>query len=67
MKSTTRQALAWGLVWKDPKEFLISTKLRGASSHFRFDHFYIVDFHSALSARPRKGRLKIYNGQNKSG
>ena len=61
IKSTTHQALAWGLVWKDPKGFLISTKFRGASSHFRFDHFYIADFHSALSARPREKAEWIYN------
>ena len=48
MKSTTHHALAWRSVWKDPKGFLILTKFRGASSHFRFDLFYIVDFHSAL-------------------
>ena len=46
---TTHHALAWGLVWKDPKWFLISTKFRGASGHFRFDLFNIVDFHSAHS------------------
>ena len=47
--STTHQALAWGLVWKDSKGFFISTKFKGASGHFRFDLFYIVDFHSAHS------------------
>ena len=49
IKSTTHQALARELVWKDPKGFLILTKFRGASGHFRFDLFYIVDFHSALT------------------
>ena len=49
MKSTTHHALAWRLVWEDPKGFLIWTKFSGASSHFRFDLFYIVDFHSAHS------------------
>ena len=49
IKSTTHHALAWLLVWKDQKGFLISTKFRGASGHFRFDLFYIVDFHSAHS------------------
>ena len=49
IKSGTHQALALGLAWKDPKEFLILTKFRCASSHFRLEHFYIVDFHSALS------------------
>ena len=47
--SPTRQASAWGLVWRNPKGFLISTMFRGSSNHFRFDHFYIVDFHSALT------------------
>ena len=47
--SPTRQASAWGLVWRNPKGFLISTKFRGSSSHFRFDQFHIVDFHSALT------------------
>ena len=49
MKSITHHAIAWGLVSKDPKGFLISTKFRGASGHFRFDLFHIVDFHSAHS------------------
>ena len=71
MKSTTHQALAWGLVYKDPKGFLISTQFRGASSHFRFDHFYIVDFHSTFSRgraerRPSEN-LQCSNGQNGSG
>ena len=48
IKTLTHQALAWGLVWKEPKEFSILTKFWGAS-HFCFDHFYIVDFHSSLS------------------
>ena len=47
--SPTHQASAWGSIWRDLKEFLISTKFRGSSSHFRFDHFYIVYFHSALT------------------
>ena len=38
---------------------------RGSSSHFRFDHFYIVDFHSALttqvSVQKSEGWVKIYN------
>ena len=33
--------LAFGLVWKNPKGFLISTKFRGSSCHFHFGHFYI--------------------------
>ena len=40
----TRHASALRLVWKNPKGFLISAKFRGSSSHFRFDHFYIVYF-----------------------
>ena len=51
--SPTRQASAWGLVWRNPKGFLISTMFRGSSSHFRFDHFYIVDFHSTLTFQDR--------------
>ena len=63
-KSPTHQASAWGLVWRDPKGFLISTNFRGSSSHFCFDHFYIVDFHSALTFAKRDLRredwVKIY-------
>ena len=63
--SPTRQASAWGLVWKNPKGFLISIKFRGSSSHFRFDHFYSVDFHSALTSQVSVWKsedwLKIYN------
>ena len=47
------------------KWFLISIKFRGSSSHFRFDHFYSVDFHSALTSQvsvwKSEGWLKIYN------
>ena len=43
----THQASAKGLVWRNQKGFLTSTKFRGSSSHFHFDHFYIVYFHSA--------------------
>ena len=61
----THQASAWGLVWRNPKGFLISTKFRGSSSHFRFDHFYIVYFHSAPTFLDwdlrSKGWVKIYN------
>ena len=45
----THQASAEGLVWRNQKWFFISTKFRGSSSHFGFDHFYIVYFHSALT------------------
>ena len=48
IKSPTHQALAWGLVLEDPNGFLIFIKFRGASGHFRFDHFHIVKFHSAF-------------------
>ena len=62
--STTHHASVWGLVWRDPKGFLISTNFRGSSSHFCFDHFYIVDFHSALTFAKRDLRredwVKIY-------
>ena len=64
-KRPTRQASVWGLVWRNPKGFLISTMFRGSSSHFRFDHFYIVDFHSALTFLDRdlcsEGWVKICN------
>ena len=33
----THHALALGLVWKDPKGFLISTKFRGSSGYLKFD------------------------------
>ena len=68
-KSGTHQALALGLAWKDPKGFLISTKFRGgASSHFRFEHFYIVDLHSVLPQpgheRAERENLLCKNAQN---
>ena len=47
--SATHNASAWGLVRRDPKGFLISTMFRGSLGHLKFDHFYIVDFHSALA------------------
>ena len=47
--SATHNASAWGLDRRDPKGFLISTMFRGSLGHFKFDRFYIVDFHSALS------------------
>ena len=40
--SATHNASAWGLVRRNPKGFLISTK---------FDLFYIVDFHSVLTSQ----------------
>ena len=48
-----------GLVWRNRKGFLI---YRGCTSHFRFDHFYIVDFHSALTWQVsirKSGNVKI--------
>ena len=47
--SATHNASACGLVRRDPKIFLISTMFRGSLGHLKFDHFYIVDFHSALA------------------
>ena len=48
-----------------PKGFLISTNFRGCTSHFHFGHFYIVDFHSALTFSDRdlkiEGWVNIYN------
>ena len=46
---STCSASIWGLLWRNPKGFLILTTFRGCTSHFRFDLFYIVDFHSALT------------------
>ena len=36
-KMTTHHALAWGLVWRDPKGFLILTKFKGSSGHLKID------------------------------
>ena len=47
--SATHNASACGLVRRDPKIFLISTMFRGSLGHLKFDHFYIVDLHSALA------------------
>ena len=33
----------------------MSTKFGGSFSHFRFDNFYIVDFHSAFTLQVRGG------------
>ena len=38
------------------KGFSISTKFKGSSGHFRFDKFYILDFHSAYS---QPGQIKL--------
>jgi len=47
--SATHHASAWGLVWRNPKGFLISTKFKGSLGHLKFDQFYIVYFYSPLS------------------
>ena len=47
--SATHNASGWGLDRRDPKRFLISTMFRGSLGHLKFDHSYIVDFHSALA------------------
>ena len=39
IKSGTHHASAWGLVWTDPKGFLILTKFKAASSHLKFELF----------------------------
>ena len=59
--SPTRQASIWGLVWRDPKGFLILTMFRGSSSHFRFDHFYIADFQSALTFLDREPNVHYHS------
>ena len=41
-------SICLGVSLKGFKRIFDSTKFWGASSHFRFAHFYIVDFHSAL-------------------
>ena len=46
---STCSASNWRLVWRNPKGFLILTSVRGCTSHFRFDLFYIVDFYSAVT------------------
>ena len=48
-KNPTHSRGIWVVGWKIPKGFLISTTFRGYTSNFRFGHFYIVDFHSALN------------------
>ena len=62
--SATHHASTRELVWRYPKGFLISTIFKGSLSHLKFDHFYIVDFHSALTFLDRdlwsEGRVKIY-------
>ena len=44
---STRSVSIWGLLWRNPKGFLILISFRGCTTHFCYDHFYIVDFHSA--------------------
>ena len=48
---STRSASILKLVWRNPKGFLILTSFWGCTSHFRFDLFYIVDFHSVLTSQ----------------
>ena len=48
---STCSASIWGLLWRNPKEFLILIGFRGCTSRFCFDIFYIVDFHSALNSQ----------------
>ena len=50
---STRSASIWRLVWRNPKGFLILISFRGCTSHFRFDLFYIIDFHSGLTLPDR--------------
>ena len=70
MKSTTHQTLGWGLVWKDPKGFLISTKFGVPSNHFRFELFYTVDFTQPTLSPAIWGlseNQQCENGQNGNG
>ena len=64
---STCSASIWGLLWRNEKDFLILISFRGYTSHFRFDIFYIVDFHSALTLPDRDLRIedwvKIYNNK----
>ena len=46
---STYSATIWGLFWGNPKGFVILASFRGCESHFRFDLFYNIDFHSALT------------------
>ena len=41
-------------------DFLISTSFRGCTSHFRFEHFYIVDLHSALNLQVSVKRRVLF-------
>ena len=60
---STRSASIWGLLWRNPKGFLILIGFRECTSHFRV--FYTVDFHSALTLPDRdlrsEGWVKINN------
>ena len=42
IKSGTHHASAWGLVWLDPKGFLILTKFKAAPSHLKFELFLYI-------------------------
>ena len=48
---STRSTSIWGLLWRNPKDCLILISFMGCTSHFCFDIFYIVDFHSALNSQ----------------
>ena len=60
-----RRSYLWGKIcnpwrpWRDPKGSLILTKFGGSSSHFSFEHFYIVEFHSAKRQNCIGPRSKI--------
>ena len=47
---STSSAIIWGLLYMNPKGFLILRTFRGCTSHFRFDLFYAVDYHPALTS-----------------
>ena len=61
-KKRNPPSISLELSLKGSKRRLISTKFRGTSSHFCFDHFYIVDFHLAPSWL-REDWVKIYNAK----
>ena len=54
-------------LWIKSNPASLGVSFRGSSGHFCFDHFYIVDFHSALtthwqvSVGKSEGWVKIYN------
>ena len=60
----TRLSSALRLVWKNPKRFLILTKFRGSSRHFRFHRFYIADYHWWLAASAKLFPKKVFLKQS---